>query len=150
MACIGKKLWRSKPGCLLGDKVAVVGKDKQRNGWICPDKPTQERNELAGCIPCNADYTPEKNDVIAVDGWVYNEMRSGCINNNIIIPINMTKSVADTIRAFQIQNKFRNATEIRNPILLSAQGTIPDWLNGVLYRVGKYNNRHEMLVDPDD
>ncbi|CDH50577.1 carotene oxygenase [Lichtheimia corymbifera JMRC:FSU:9682] len=49
--------------------------------------------------------------------------------------------VADTIRAFQIQNKFRNATEIRNPILLSAQGTIPDWLNGVLYRVGpaKYN-----------
>lgn len=68
-----------------------------------------------------------------------------CIINIIIISINMTKSVADTIREFQIQNKFRNATEIRKPILLSAQGTIPDWLNGVLYRIGKYNNRDEML-----
>lgn len=58
--------------------------------------------------------------------------------SKIVPTINMTKSVVDTIRAFQVKNTFRNATEIRNPILLSAQGTIPDWLNGVLYRIGKY------------
>ncbi|KAI9310097.1 carotenoid oxygenase [Dichotomocladium elegans] len=40
------------------------------------------------------------------------------------------------IRAFQSTKRFRNAVEIRNPVWLETKGTIPTWLNGVLYRIG--------------
>ncbi|KAI9272628.1 carotenoid oxygenase [Phascolomyces articulosus] len=45
------------------------------------------------------------------------------------------------IRSFQSLNKFRNTPQVADPIWCPIEGSIPPWVNGILYRTGpgKYN-----------
>ncbi|KAI9490811.1 carotenoid oxygenase [Zychaea mexicana] len=50
-------------------------------------------------------------------------------------------NLSSRIRALQSLNKFPNTTEVANPIWCPIEGSIPPWVNGILYRTGpgKYN-----------
>lgn len=42
------------------------------------------------------------------------------------------------IKAYQALTPFTNTPQVRDPVWISLQqGTIPEWLNGVMYRIGK-------------
>ncbi|KAI9033642.1 carotenoid oxygenase [Phycomyces nitens] len=58
------------------------------------------------------------------------------LNTFLILP--------ELIASFQVST-FRNAPEIREPKSLAVKGNIPEWFNGIMYRVGpgKYNLEKE-------
>ncbi|KAI7852052.1 carotenoid oxygenase [Circinella umbellata] len=50
-------------------------------------------------------------------------------------------NLSDRIRSHQSLNKFRNTPQVADPRWCSINGSIPPWVNGILYRIGpgKYN-----------
>lgn len=60
------------------------------------------------------------------------------LHPSIIIIMAVNNEAIDLLRDFQKENiKFTNAVEFRDPVTLQVEGKIPEWLNGILYRIGR-------------
>ena len=54
-----------------------------------------------------------------------------------VLSISRIYRFIDELNIIQQDNIFHNAKEVPEPVWIPIQGVIPQWLSGVMYRVGK-------------